>query len=217
MLRSVGSKVAWVGRTASMVLGLALVLALVFGVASMAFGANGSNFILGSLNNAATAITKLTGNVSGGPALQVQNANTAAGSKALQLGVAAGKAPLTVNATAGKATNLNSDKLDGLNSSEIGDNGWSRGVGSSATNSDSPKAARADCPSGKVVVGTAFSIAGGQTGTIPNAQTDVVVTTQAFSEFQGVSGVTMLAHEEAPTAASWSVHATVFCIKAGTS
>ncbi len=120
MLRSVGSKVAWVGRTASMVFGLALVLALVFGVATMAFAANGNNFVLGVLNNSASAITKLTGNVSGGPALQVQNANTAAGSKALQLGVAAGKAPLTVNATAGKATNLNSDKLDGLEPSQIG-------------------------------------------------------------------------------------------------
>jgi hypothetical protein len=38
----------------------------VLGVTSMAFGANGQNFILGSLNNAATAITKLTGTVGGG-------------------------------------------------------------------------------------------------------------------------------------------------------
>ena len=40
MVRNALSKVAWVGRTASMVFGLALVLALVFGVAAMAFGAN---------------------------------------------------------------------------------------------------------------------------------------------------------------------------------
>ncbi len=113
MLRSTASKVMWVGRATVFLVGLAVTLALVFGVASMAMGANGGNLILGSLNNAATAVTKLTGNVSGGPALQVQNTNTQAGSKALQLGVAPGKAPLTVNATAGKAQNLNADKIDG--------------------------------------------------------------------------------------------------------
>ncbi len=54
MIKTVASKVAWVGRTASMVFGLALVLALVFGVATMALGANGQTFILGKLNKAAT-------------------------------------------------------------------------------------------------------------------------------------------------------------------
>ncbi len=50
MIKTVASKVAWVGRTASMVFGLALV----FGVATMALGANGQTFILGKLNKAAT-------------------------------------------------------------------------------------------------------------------------------------------------------------------
>lgn len=115
VFRKVASWVAWVGRTASMVFGLALVLALVLGVATMALAANGNNFVLGVLNNSATAITKLTGNVPGGPALQVVNPNTGRGSKALQLGVADGRSPLVVNATAGKATNLNADKIDDLN------------------------------------------------------------------------------------------------------
>lgn len=48
MLRSAASKVAWVGRTASMVFGLALVLALIFGVASMAAGATRGNFAPGN-------------------------------------------------------------------------------------------------------------------------------------------------------------------------
>jgi hypothetical protein len=120
MLKSVFPKVAWVGRTASMVFGLALVLALVFGMASTALGANGGNFILGSLNNTATAITKLTGNVGGGPALQVSNPSTATGSTALDLQVATGKAPIKVNSNAGKATNLNADKLDGKDSTALG-------------------------------------------------------------------------------------------------
>jgi hypothetical protein len=117
MIRIVAAKVMWVGRTAAAVFGLALVLALVFGVASMASGANGQNFILGSLNNAATAVTKLTGNVPGGPALQVTNLKTDVGSRALQLNVAGNKPPLAVNATAGKATNLNADKIDGQEAS----------------------------------------------------------------------------------------------------
>jgi hypothetical protein len=119
MVRSVAKKVAWVGRTASMVFGLALVLALVFGMASTAFGANGGNFILGSLNNTATAITKLTGTVGGGPALQVSNPSTATGSTALDLQVATGKAPMKVNRTT-KVTNLNADLLDGKDSTTIG-------------------------------------------------------------------------------------------------
>src|SRR5215216_7704049 len=119
MVRSVAKKVAWVGRTASMVFGLALVIGLVVGVTSVAFGANGGNFILGSLNNTATAITKLTGTVGGGPALQVSNPSTNTGSTALDLQVATGKAPMKVNRTT-KVTNLNSDLLDGKSSEVLG-------------------------------------------------------------------------------------------------
>jgi hypothetical protein len=60
MVGSVALKDAWAGRTTSKVFGL--VLALVFGLASIAFGANGDNLILDK-QNAATAITELTGNV----------------------------------------------------------------------------------------------------------------------------------------------------------
>jgi len=113
MIRTVASRVLWAGRTTVFMMGLALVLALVFGMASTAFGANGANFILGSLNNTATAITKLTGTVGGGPALQVSNPSTTTGATALDLRVATGKAPMKVNSQT-KVTNLNSDKVDGL-------------------------------------------------------------------------------------------------------
>ena len=112
MLRSTVSKVMWVGRATVFLVGLAVILALVFGAASAAFGANGGNFILGQLNKA-TAITKLAGNVEGGPTLQVTNNNPAHNSRALHLNSFSGRAPLTVNATAGRATNLNADKVDG--------------------------------------------------------------------------------------------------------
>jgi hypothetical protein len=63
MLRSVASKVAWVGRTASMVFGLALVLALVFGTLSVAVAHSGVDTKLFHLNhnNVTTTLTKLTG------------------------------------------------------------------------------------------------------------------------------------------------------------
>ncbi len=119
MMRSAASKVMWVGRATVFLVGLAVILALVLGLASTAFGANGSNFILGVLTNTATDTTRLSGNVAGGPALQVLNDKTQAGSKGLQLNVAQGKPPLAVNATAGKATNLNADQLDGLDSTRL--------------------------------------------------------------------------------------------------
>jgi hypothetical protein len=82
MLRSAVSKVIWVGRAAVSLVGLAVILGVLFGVASTAL-ANNDNFILGVLTNRASDITRLTANVPGGPALQVINNYTAAGSKAL--------------------------------------------------------------------------------------------------------------------------------------
>ena len=118
MIKSALGKVMWLGRATVFLVGLAVILALVVGVASTAFGANGGNFILGSLNNSATAITKLTGTVGGGPALQVSNPSTATGSTALDLQVATGKAPMKVNRTT-KVTNLNADAVDGRDGSTL--------------------------------------------------------------------------------------------------
>lgn len=95
MLRSVGSKVAWVGRTASMVFGLALVLALMFGLASAAFGANGDFFKVGR-NNLADSMSTLTKSGAG---------------PALHLKVGSGP-PLAVNSEA-RVNKLNADKVDG--------------------------------------------------------------------------------------------------------
>ena len=113
MLRSVASKVMWVGRATVFLIGLAVVLALVVGVASAAFGANGGNFILGN-PNVATAITKLTmQGTANGSALQVTQQSTGTNASGVGVTVPAGKAPIKVNAGAGKATNLDADKLDG--------------------------------------------------------------------------------------------------------
>jgi hypothetical protein len=116
MLKKVASKVAWVGRTASMVFGLALVLALMFGVASMALAGTGVGgvFNLG-VTNTVNALTKLTGSVAG-PSLQIDNNSTNTAATALDLQVEPNKPPMKVNSQT-KVTNLNADKIDGKDSS----------------------------------------------------------------------------------------------------
>jgi hypothetical protein len=116
MIRSAASKVMWVGRATVFMVGLAVILALVFGVVSMAAAHTGSGgFFHLNHNNPVTALSKLTGNLSGA-VLKVDNNGPG---PALSLEVNSGKAPLSVNSTAGKATNLNADKLDALNSTDF--------------------------------------------------------------------------------------------------
>jgi hypothetical protein len=93
-----------------------LILSLVIflsGVAGVADAATGGNFILGQ-SNTASSKTVLTAPLAG-PAMQVSNSSTATGATGLQLTVASGKPPLTVNST-GKVTNLNVDRIDNLDS-----------------------------------------------------------------------------------------------------
>src|SRR5215212_5010968 len=95
MLRSTASKVMWVGRATVFVVGLAVILALVLGVATAAFGANGDLFKVGR-SNFASAVSVLDKSGAG---------------PALRLLVDSG-APMAVNSSA-KVTNLNADKVDG--------------------------------------------------------------------------------------------------------
>jgi hypothetical protein len=113
MLRGAIGKALWVGRATSAVVGLAIVLALLFGVATAAFGANGGNFILGE-TNVATLVTRLAGpDGVNGAMFEVQNNDAGTNDTALSLRVQPGEAPMTVN-RATKVTNLNADRLDGL-------------------------------------------------------------------------------------------------------
>jgi hypothetical protein len=100
MLRGAASKVMWVGRATVFLVGLAVILALLFGVASAALGANGNPFLLGR-ENAASQVSRLVKH-GPGPALKLQ--------------VQDGQPPLAVNSDAPVA-NLNADKVDGEDSS----------------------------------------------------------------------------------------------------
>jgi len=117
MLRSTASELMWVGRTAAALFGLALVLALVLGVATTALAAiPGDPFKLGRINTI-DAVSTLAGNVAG-PMLRVDNNSTEMGATALDLRVEAGKAPMKVN-SAKKVAKLNADSLDGKDASEF--------------------------------------------------------------------------------------------------
>jgi hypothetical protein len=85
---------------------------VLFGTAAIAGTGVGGVFNLGKTNKVNAGST-LKGSTSG-KTLQLTNTGTGTG---LGVTVGAGKAPITVNAGAGKATNLNADKLDGLESS----------------------------------------------------------------------------------------------------
>jgi hypothetical protein len=80
------------------------------------YAATGGNWILGR-SNSATTPTGLTANVNG-RALAINNPSTGASATALSLAVTAGKPPLITNSNT-RVTNLNSDLLDGLDSSDF--------------------------------------------------------------------------------------------------
>jgi hypothetical protein len=101
MLRSAASKVMWVGRATVFLMGLAVILAVVFGATSTALGADGDFFQVGR-NNLADSVSKLTKSGTG---------------PALDLRVDSGP-PLRVNPDR-RVINLNADKLDGKDASEI--------------------------------------------------------------------------------------------------
>jgi hypothetical protein len=117
-MTNVAKKVMLVGKATTFMVGLAVILALTVGVASTALAGTGigARFDLGKVNTV-NAVTKLVGSVAG-PSLQVDNNSTDANATALDLQVEAGKAPMKVNSSA-KVANLNSDQLDGKDSTQF--------------------------------------------------------------------------------------------------
>jgi|SRR5215217_1937254 hypothetical protein len=102
MVRSTVGKVMWVGRATVFLVGLAVILALVLGAASIAFGANGKPFILGR-GNVATKVSTLTNKGQGA---------------ALNLKVQPGQPPLAVNSST-QVLGLNADQLDNRTASQF--------------------------------------------------------------------------------------------------
>jgi Chaperone of endosialidase len=102
-------------RSPAIILGL---LALFIALGGAGIAATGDNFILGQ-SNSADKTTALSSPIASDKALELSNTSTTSGATALGLTVASGHAPLTVSSGAGKATNLNADMLDGLDSTSF--------------------------------------------------------------------------------------------------
>ena len=102
MLGRVLGKVMCIGRATVFLAGLAVILALLFGAASTALGANGNPLILGKAANTASKITGLVKSGAG---------------PALRLKVDSGP-PMAVN-SATQVLNLNADYVDGRSASSF--------------------------------------------------------------------------------------------------
>ena len=131
------------------------------------YAATGGTFILGQANTASSQ-TSLTAGVAGtttGPrsVLSLRNTSTASGAEGLAITVGANKAPIHVNSTAGKATFLNADKLDGLDSTGFYRAGTK--VADSAHADSASNASNADLLNGKSAAqlqgARAFALVGG--------------------------------------------------------
>ena len=94
MLRSAARKVTWVGRATVFLVGIAVILALLFGESSMAFARDGEFLLLGERNVAQSLSTLV--NQGTGPALSLE--------------VGSGP-PMKVNSSK-KVAKLNADQLD---------------------------------------------------------------------------------------------------------
>jgi hypothetical protein len=118
MTKKIYERAMGIARGTALTIGVAVMMALVLGVATTALAGTGvgARFDLGKTNTV-NAVTKLVGSVAG-PSLQVDNNSTGAGATALDLQVEPGKAPMKVNSEA-KVANLNADKLDGLDSTQF--------------------------------------------------------------------------------------------------
>jgi hypothetical protein len=101
----------WLGKGTATMMGLALMAAMVLGVATTALAAvPGDPFKLGQLNTI-DRLTTLVGSTDN-PMLRVDNNNAGAAATALDLRVRPGNPPMKVN-SATRVARLNADRLDG--------------------------------------------------------------------------------------------------------
>jgi len=205
MIRTVASKVMWVGRATVFLVGLALILALTVGVISTAFAGTGlgARFDLGKTNTV-NAVSKLVGSVAG-PSLLIDNNSTNSAATALDLQVEAGKAPMKVNRTT-KVANLNADKLDGLDASQLGGlSGVTQVEQQGVLDSVDSKTTSATCPDGKVAIG-----GGGRT----QGFTTAAAIDESRRDFGDPRTWVVGAHEPVPTSEVWSLGAFAICASA---
>jgi hypothetical protein len=118
MVRSAVSKVMWVGRATVFLVGLAVILAVLFGAATIALAGTGvgATFNLGKLNTV-NRLSQLVGSTNNA-LLRVDNNNAGSDATALNLQVEPGRTPMKVNSST-QVSNLNADLVDGRGASSF--------------------------------------------------------------------------------------------------
>lgn len=110
-------------RGKAMLLCLGLAATLVLASAALAGAAEakkqGVPYLKKGVTNLVESATALVGFVADGSVLKLDNNSKTGNATALDLQVEPGNAPLTVNKEAGTATNLDADKVDGKDSTEL--------------------------------------------------------------------------------------------------
>jgi hypothetical protein len=149
-IRSVAAKVVWVGRTATIVFGLAFVLALVVGIGTAALAAvPGDPFRLGKTNTI-DQMSTLVGSASG-TLLRINNDGSG---PALDLRVEPGEAPMNVNSTT-QVNGLNADQVDGQSANDFvsKDKTYTVSETEAGSGGGADETVFADCDSGDRVLG----------------------------------------------------------------
>ena len=142
------------GRATTFAVGLAVILAVVLGVAGTALAAvPGDPFRLGRINSI-DRLSTLVGTTANAM-LRVDNNGTG---PALSLEAGAGNPPLVVNVAAGKATNLDADELDGQDFSTFLPAEIYEDSASQEISPGSSSGTTATCDSGDVAVSGSYAI-----------------------------------------------------------
>ena len=157
-------------------------------------GGAASVFLL-NVGNAVSAISSLVGEVDG-PLLRLVNDGAGDNSTGLDIQVEPGNPPITVNPEAGKAPNLDADKLDGQDSAAFFSGRTYTKVGDEVTGTDGQvTSASATCDTGDIALSggyafidinnnTVFSeVTSGDTYTVGFEDTHVVVPNVTCADF----------------------------------
>lgn len=211
MIGFLSRKVMWVGRATTFCVGVAVVLAVVFGVGTAALAAvPGDPFRLGR-HNYVERLTALVG-VSDGAVLKVDN-NGSGTALSLRVGDPdttpenEPTPPMTVDSQA-KVANLNADELDGLDYRQFMQKPSYTDWTVSDADSSTRKVVIAPCPPGSEAIGSGARITA-TSGVATGSEVPVALT---VSEAGGSNGWRVEAQEMVPFDGSWYLLVSPLCI-----
>lgn len=193
--------------------GLAVIVAVVLGVATAALAGTGvgDTFNLGRLNTV-NQISRLVGSTDS-PMLHVDNNSAGANATALDLQVESRHPPMKVDSTT-KVANFNADQVDGRDASQIGVNGYELVRVQSTFDSTARKTVHARCPEGKLAIGGGAQVFPSLSDSSRN--TAPIVLRYSTPNTLDDRDWTVIADEFQAYGFSWWVSATAICATAGT-